>query len=127
MNLPAFALASGLALPAVLAGCAGSGPPLEAATFSNTVWREVCPGQAGEALYLRFLPDGTFAWSEDGLDPVDFHHDGNDRWGVVERSLVVSWEDDVERTTYTVRDDDEMLMGNSTRPCGREARLERVR
>ena len=114
------------ALAVLCIGCAGSGAPLEADAFSNTVWREVCPGQSAEVLYLRFLPDGTFAWSEEGLDPGSFRHDGDERWGVVERTLVVSWEDDMERTTYTVRNDPNVLVGNSTRACGREARLERV-
>ena len=113
-------------IAAFCAGCAASGAPLDAATFSNTVWREVCPGEANDTLYLRFLPDGSFAWSADGLDPGDFHHDGNDRWAVVERTLVVSWEEDLERTTYIMRDDPEVLLGNSTRACGREARLERA-
>lgn len=114
-------------LLAALAGCAASHPsPIPAETFSNTIWQEVCVGSTPERAYLRFLPDGTFAYSTAGLAPGDFQYDGDDRWGIVGRALVVSWNDDAQTTQYREGETSDAYVGNSTRACGHEARLEHV-
>jgi hypothetical protein len=111
----------------LLSGCAGSREPaLTAERFSNTVWQEVCPGADPASAYLRFLPDGTFAWSTAGLNPGDFQHDGDDRWGVAGEALVVSWDGEAGVTQYRESPDPDVLTGTSSRACGATARLERV-
>lgn len=110
-----------------LAGCAATrGPAFTAESFSNTIWQEVCPGETPEVTYLRFLPDGTFAWSTTGLAPGDFQHDGDDRWGVAGEAVVVAWDGDTAVTQYREGPTRGVLVGTSTRACGREARLEPV-
>ncbi|MDX1420689.1 MAG: hypothetical protein R3181_12035 [Rubricoccaceae bacterium] len=115
-------------LPVLLAGCAGGGrSSIPAETFSNTVWQEVCPGTTPETALLRFLPDGTFAYSTGGLAPGDFQHDGDDRWGIVGRVLVVTWDDDGRTTQYRAsRDEPGIYLGTSSDACGAMARLEPV-
>jgi hypothetical protein len=117
-----------LLIPLVaLAGCAGSrAPTFTTERFSNTIWEEVCAGATPERAYLRFLPDGTFAWSTDGLAPGDFRHDGDDRWGVAGEALIVTWDGGAETTQYREGETPGVLAGSSTRPCGRTARLEPV-
>jgi hypothetical protein len=110
----------------ILAGCGSSRSSIPTETFSNTVWQEVCAGAEHEAVYLRFLPDGTFAYSVTGLDPGDFQHDGDDRWGIVERTFVVTWDGGARTTQYREGESPDVYLGTSTGPCGREARLEHV-
>ena len=111
-----------------IAGCTGGGgSALTSDRFNNTVWEETCEGDRTATAYLRFLPDGTFAWSTGGLAPGDFQHDGDDRWGAVGRTLVVTWDDEAAVTTYRPTGDGDVFSGSSSRPCGDTARLERVR
>lgn len=120
-----------LVLPVfVAAGCSGAGgAAIPEETVSNTIWQEFCvdpvAGTQTARAYLRFLPDGTFAWSTAGLAPADFRHDGDDRWGLVGRTLVVTW-DDAETTQYRLGSSPDEFVGPNPRPCGTEARLERV-
>ena len=100
-------------------------PVTDESPFSNTIWKEVCMGSEAEEAHVRFLPDGTFAWSDTGTGPGDFRHDGDDRWAVVGRTLMVRWDADRIVTRYTVSRGD-VLTGRSTRACEDGARLERV-
>ena len=110
-----------------LAGCAGTGGPmLQADGFGNTVWKEVCAGAAPDSAYLRFLPDGTFAWSRAGLAPGDFQHDGDDRWGVVERTLIVAWDGDARTTQYRRGEAVDVFVGAGSARCDAGMRLTRV-
>ena len=79
-----------------------------------------------ETVYLRFLPDGTFAYSTTGLNPGDFRHDGDDRWGIVGRTLVVTWDGDGQTTQYTRGDAQGVFVGHGSRACEPQARLEHV-
>ena len=125
-----------LVIALAVAGCASAPPAVTADSLAGTVWMETCgegdaPDQRADEAWLRFDPDGLFAYSFD--DPsgpdAEWEKDGTDSWRLDGTTLTVSWTDGFAVTTYDlagVRPDDPAtrVEGTTTRGCERGATIE---